>query len=291
MGPHLITVKSTVQLISVVIPCYNSGQTLEQTVASVKSQTWPSVEIIVVDDGSTDALTQEVLAALDHVTLVRQSNSGLPAARNAGFRAARGDYVLPLDADDWLEPQALAVMLQALQTAGGFGYAFCDVRLEGEASGVLQKNFNFFEQLSLNQLPYCLLMPQKLWLKAGGYDETMREGYEDWEFNIRLGSLGYSGLRVPQPLFHYRVSSGGMLISKSNRLHGLLWAEIQARHKLTYRWRTLIGLWREWSGKPSQYPLAFHMVWLAAHRLLPAPVFSWLFQQQRRRSTARRARL
>lgn len=279
------------QLISVVIPCYNSGDTLKRTIASVKSQTWPSVEIIVVDDGSTDCFTQEVLAALNDVTLVRQTNCGLPAARNAGFRTAKGDYVLPLDADDWLDPQALEMMFLALQSAQGFGYAYCDVRLEGEASGVLQKHFNFFEQLSLNQLPYCLLMPKQLWLKVGGYDETMRQGYEDWEFNIRLGVLGYFGLRVPHPLFHYRVSSNGMLISKSNRLHGVLWAQIQTRHQLTYQWRTLIGLWRKWSDKPSRYPLAIHMAWLVAHRLLPAEVFSWIFQRQRRRSAARRASL
>ncbi len=277
------------QLISVVIPCYNSGSTLRQTVTSVQAQTWPNVEIIVVDDGSTDPLTLDVLAMLEGVTLLRQTNAGLPAARNAGFRAAKGDYVLPLDADDWLEPEALAVMLQALQSSQWTGYAYCDVRLEGEATGILQKHFNFFEQLSLNQLPYCLLMPKQLWIKAGGYDETMRQGYEDWEFNIRLGALGYFGLRVPKPLFHYRVSSGGMLISKSNRLHGALWSEIQARHPSIYRCASLMRLWRNWSGKPSRYPLALHAAWMALHRVLPAPLFSWLFRQQRRRSAVRRA--
>jgi GT2 family glycosyltransferase len=143
----------------------------------------------------------------------------------------------------------------------------------------------------LNQLPYCLLMPRHLWSAVGGYDETMRHGYEDWEFNIRLGTLGHHGLRVPKPLFHYRVSSSGMLISKSNRLHGLLWSEIQARHKKTYHWLNLLCLWHKWYDKPSRYPLMLHMIWIAAHRVLPSPLFSWLFRQQRQRITSRREAL
>ena len=274
------------ELISVVIPCYNSGITLEQTIASVKAQTWPNLEIIVVDDGSNDPHTCTVLAALEGVTVVRQSNTGLPAARNTGFRTAHGAYVLPLDADDWIEPETLAIMFQALKSAPNAAYAYCDIRLEGEASGLLQAYCNFFEQLSLNQLPYCLFMPKHIWTMSGGYDESMRQGDEDWEFNIRLGVLGCYGLHVTRPLFHYRVSSSGMLISKSNRRHGTLWSEIQARHKALYHWRSLIPLWRKWADKPSRYPLALYLIWLALHRLLPAPMFSGLFRQLRHKPAA-----
>lgn len=277
-----------VNLVSIVIPCYNSGATLGQTVASVKAQTWPNIEIIVIDDGSTDPMTCEVLAALVDVAVVRQPNSGLPAARNAGFRVARGEYVLPLDADDWIAPETIAVLMQAIGSAAHNGFAYCDAQLEGESSGVLQKSYNFFEQLSLNQLPYCLLMPKRLWEEAGGYDETMRQGYEDWEFNIRLGALGYYGLRVLLPLFHYRVSSSGMLISKSNRLHGLLWSEIQARHRALYKPFSLFRLWRKWADKPSHYPLVMYFFWIGLHRILPASLFAALFRHFRARTHHRR---
>lgn len=280
--------KNDTEFISVVIPCYNSGATLEQTVASVKAQTWTNLEIIVVNDGSTEPDTCKVLMALEGVTVLSQPNLGLPAARNAGFRSASGEFVLPLDSDDWLEPSALEEMMHALKSSADASFVFSDLQLEGEASGVLQKNYNFFEQLSLNQLPYCLLVPKRLWTEVGGYDESMCQGYEDWEFNIRLGTLGYYGNRVPQPLFHYRVSSSGMLISKSNRLHGRLWSEVQARHKSTYRWTNLIRLWRQWSGRPSQYPLWLHLVWMLVHRLLPESGFSWLFMLQRHRSSSER---
>jgi glycosyltransferase involved in cell wall biosynthesis len=289
MGGLSWALKIDMELISVVIPCYNSGATLEQTIASVKAQTWPNLEIIVVDDGSTESSTCSVLAELEGVAIVRQSNSGLPAARNAGFRVARGEYVLPLDADDWLEPSALEIMLQALKSSPEASFVFCDLQLEGEASGRLQNYYNFFEQLSLNQLPYCLFMPKRLWIMAGGYDENMRKGYEDWEFNIRLGILGHYGKRVEQPLFHYRVRSSGMLISKSNRLHGRLWSQVQARHKSTYRLLNLVCLYREWSGRPSRYPLWLHLIWIILHRLLPVHAFSWLFWGFRQGSAKRRA--
>jgi len=289
MGGLSSVLKNGAELITVVIPCYNSGATLAQTVTSVKAQTWTNLEIIVIDDGSTDPYTCTVLAALEGVNVVSQPNSGLPAARNAGFRAARGEYVLPLDADDWLEPTALKVMMQVLKSTPQASFVFCDLQLEGEASGVLKKNYNFFEQLSVNQLPYCLLMPKRLWVEAGGYNESMCLGYEDWEFNIRLGTLGHYGQRVALPLFHYRVSSSGMLISKSNQLHGRLWSEIQSRHESTYRWPNLIRLWREWSSRPSRYPLSLYLVWLVLHRVLPAQAFSWVFRTQRQRSVARRS--
>lgn len=274
--------------VSVVIPCYNSGATLEQAVASVLSQTWPEVEIVVVDDGSTDPATIAVIDRLAGTRLVRQVNAGLPAARNTGISAATGHYVLPLDADDWLEPDAIEQLIMALRDDPAATFAYSHMQLEGEARGVPAKSYNFFEQLFLNQMPYCLLLPRAVWATLGGYDESMRSGYEDWEFNIRLGASGYHGHVVPLPLFHYRVSSSGMLISQSNRLHGALWTQIQHKHPGLYRWKRLYGLWREWRCQPSTYPLAAYFVWLAVHRLLPAVAFAAVFRQLRHRSHSRR---
>jgi len=276
--------KSALELVSVVIPCYNSGTTIDQTVASVKAQTWPNIEIVIVDDGSNDPLTLKVLDALNDVILIRQVNSGLPAARNAGFRAASGNCVLPLDADDWIDAETITVMIRALQANGYSGYIYCDVCLEGEGDGILQKPYNYFQQLFINQIPYCILMPKHIWESIGGYDETMCHGYEDWEFNIRLGWRGYHGLRVSQPLFHYRVSSSGMLISKSNHLHGKLWSEIQSRHTQIYRMVNLYSLWHKWRNKPSRYPLGTYLLWFSLHQILPDKFFSIIFKYLRVRT-------
>jgi glycosyltransferase involved in cell wall biosynthesis len=282
------TDNSARDLVTVVIPCYNSGATVTQTVDSVHIQTWPNIEIVVIDDGSTDPQTIGALEALQCVRLIRQGNAGLPAARNAGFAAANGTYVLPLDADDWLEPDAIEQLVAGLRGDSTASFAYSYLQLEGEARGVLAKSYNFFEQLFLNQMPYCLLLPRSTWESVGCYDESMRKGYEDWEFNIRLGAAGCYGYVVQRPLFRYRVSSGGMLLSQSNRLHGALWAEIQDKHKDIYNLPRLIGLWREWRDRPSTYPLLLYFAWFAMHRLLPPAAFSALFRWLRQRSHSRR---
>lgn len=276
------------QKVSVVIPCFNSGATIGQTVASVQKQTWSSVEIIVVDDGSTDRGTIAVLNALTGIRLIRQQNAGLPAARNAGFALATGDYFLPLDADDWLEPDAVEELLSALKTDSGAAFAYSFLQLEGEACGTLEKSYNYFEQLFFNQIPYAILMRRSLWQEMGGYDETMRRGYEDWEFNIRLGARGHHGIVIRRPLFHYRVASTGMLLARSNKLHGELWSEIQRKHKATYRLPHLLRLWWAWRLTSSTYPLLLHFLWLFIHWILPRNVLSYLFLGLRRYSHSRR---
>lgn len=275
-------------LVSVVIPCFNSGATIRQAVASVHAQTWRTVEIIVVDDGSTDPITIAILDALADIRLVRQQNAGLPAARNAGFRAASGAYYLPLDADDWLEPDAIERLVNGLRKDPSAGFACSYTQLEGEAKGTLIKSFNFFEQLFLNQIPYCLLLPRSVVDSVGGYDESMRDGYEDWEFNICLGAHGYYAHVVPLPLLHYRVRKSGMLLSKSNRLHGVLWGKIQAKHSNLYGMRRLVGLWLDWRRRPSTYPLMLYFAWIMIHRLLPQSWFSRLFMSLRMYSHSNR---
>ena len=102
-------------LVSVVIPAYNAQATLGETLRSVLAQTHRHLEIVVVDDGSTDGtwqLMQEFDAA---IRTVRQPNAGLAAARNAGLVAAQGDFIALLDADDLCEPERIAVQIRYLQ--------------------------------------------------------------------------------------------------------------------------------------------------------------------------------
>lgn len=274
--------------VSVIIPCYNSGATICKTVESIKKQTWRDVEIIVVDDGSTDRSTIEILDAMVGIHLVRQRNCGLPAARNAGLDVASGEFVLPLDADDWLDPKAIEAMVEALDKNPRAAFAYTNICLEGELTGKLEKSYNYFEQLFFNQIPYAIMMRRHVWEDSAGYDETMRTGYEDWEFNIRLGSLGQHGVVLPEPLLHYRVSGSGMLLSLSTKAHGELWARIQNKHRGLYQLRKLLFEWQKWRGTPSTYPLGMYFLWLIIHRALPKKLFGLLFKFLRTYSHARR---
>lgn len=273
--PH----NSTAPKISVILPCYNSHLYLQETLDSLRAQTFTDFEIVLVDDGSDDPDTIAYLDAMaDDVHMIRQINMGLPAARNTAFRHTRGQYILPLDCDDWLEPNYLQCAYDTIAKSPEHTVVFSHLKVFGDVSGVLLKNYNFFEQLFLNQLPYCLLMPKSAWHDLGGYDESMRQGYEDWEFNIRLGRHGYFGVPMDAPLFHYRVSQSGMLKSISRHKHGGLWRTIQKKNPKAYSLRTLIKTWWTWRNKPSTYPLPLYFGWILLHWILPNALFVKVFQ-------------
>lgn len=101
-------------LVSVIIPCYNQGHYLKESIGSVLAQTYQPIEIVVVDDGSTDN-TYEIAKTYPSVKYVYQENGGLSAARNTGIDNSMGDFLVFLDSDDWLLPEAIAVNIEHLQ--------------------------------------------------------------------------------------------------------------------------------------------------------------------------------
>jgi glycosyltransferase involved in cell wall biosynthesis len=263
--------------VSIVIPCHNGGRFLDVLMASLAAQKFRNFEVIVVNDGSTEPLTLRKLDELrPHVQVIDQENRYLPGARNTGFRAARADLVLPLDCDDALDSEFLEVTVAALRDApDDVGFIFTHMRLVGGLAGVLQNRFDRFDQLFLNQLPYCMLIRKSAWTATNGYDETMRDGMEDWEFNIRLVEAGYRGLEIAKPLFIYTVRADGMLLSKSARMQGTIWRQIRARHRSLYRLPALIAMWRS-SGR--RLVSIFNAVaLLGSASVLPTPWFDALF--------------
>ena len=93
-------------------------------------------------------------------------------------------------------------MFYLLKSKKEASYIFSDIFLEGNFSKIVKKEYNLFEQLFINQLPYSIFISKELWDITGGYDEKMISGYEDWEFNIRLGLNEKYGQRIAKPLFH-----------------------------------------------------------------------------------------
>lgn len=274
--------------VSIILPCYNAHAYLEQAVESARAQTFVSKEIIVINDGSTAPETAEALAALpEDVCIVHQENRGLAGARNRGYQEATGRYVLPLDCDDWIEPDYIEKAHALIEgRSDAFVFPWIDAFEQYEA--VLEKHWNLFEQLVANQMPYCMLIPRALWQKVGGYDEAMRLGYEDWDFNIRLGLSGAEGLCLAEPVFHYRVAATGMLQAVAHQRHGQLWQVIQKKHPDTYGVSGFLGHMRAWSDKPKNNATWKLLAFYAAHRLLSDAAFSRLFQAVLKRSHLRR---
>jgi GT2 family glycosyltransferase len=275
--------------VSVIVPCYNGGRFLDDLCASLAAQTFRDFEAIVVNDGSTDEATLRKLASLEPpIHVVPQLNKRLPGARNMGFRAAKGEFLLPLDCDDRLDPSFLAETVAVLRKAPpDVGFAFAHVRLTGDMDGVMPRHFNRFDQLFLNQLPYCMLIRRAAWQTAGGYDEAMHAGMEDWEFNIRLLRAGFRGVEIAKPLLIYRVSRDGMLMSRTARQHGTVWRYIRSKHPDLYRLPALIATWRSNRTVPGKVAPLKAAGLLGLAKLLPESWFNRLFY---RLLTATRAR-
>ena len=280
----------TTPRVSVIVPCHNGGRFLDELLASLDSQTLRDFETIIDDDGSTEAATLEKLARLDPaVRVIHQENRYLPGARNRGFLEARAALVLPLDCDDTLEPTYLAETVPILEGApADVGFVFTHVRLSDTLAGVLPRHLNRFDQLFLNLLPYCMLVRRSAWQAVGGYDEGMRGGMEDWEFNIRLSRSGFRGIELAKPLFVYSVRPDGMLLSRTTRMHGTLWQTIRAKHADLYRTAALVQLWRATRAKPSAVSAGAAAGLLLSARLLPETWFNDLFFWLLARTRARR---
>jgi len=199
--------------VSVVIPAFNAERWLKATVESVLSQDYENLELIVVNDGSTDS-TQEVAERISdpRSRCIQQTNRGLSAARNTGIRAASGSYVALLDADDLFRSTKLSEQVEALEKRPDLGVVTCGFELIDEDGKVFGKQRHWIEHpdLGLSKLlfwnpllPSTLLIRRECFERVGLFDETL-DRYEDWEFAIRLGLAGYRIDYVRRVLLSYR---------------------------------------------------------------------------------------
>jgi hypothetical protein len=175
---------------------------------------------VLVDDGSTDPTTIAFLDQLQRprLRLHRQGNTGLPGARNAGMKLARGEFLVPLDSDDELAPEFMSTLLTALRQVPEAGFAHCLARLHGDIEAIwMPRPFNPYWQLLENAVVGCVLMRAAAWESVGGYDETMTSGNEDWELWLRLTGAGWGQVRVEEPLFLYRKHGVSMSVTTEGR--------------------------------------------------------------------------
>lgn len=194
--------------ISVVLPCFNDAEFIEQAIDSVLNQSYKCYEIIVVDDGS-NLLTKDVLINIKYKIskLITQENSGQSVARNVGIKNATGNLILVLDSDDFFEPsfceEAILIFKNNKDTKIVTCYANLLINkklvLVYKPSGGDIKNF-----LTDNEALGSAMFKKEDWLDCGGYDESMKEGFEDWEFYINLLKRGGNAQVVHLPLYNYR---------------------------------------------------------------------------------------
>jgi glycosyltransferase involved in cell wall biosynthesis len=199
--------------ISVVIPCFNQGEVVLAAVASVEASEGAAFELVIVNDGSTDPFTIDVLGRLRAVgyRILDQPNRGVAAARNAGIRATRGRYILPLDADNRIRPCYLRRATAVLEAAPEVGVVYGDAALFGERNGPWRlPEFNLDELAAGNRIGACAAFRRTVWEQCGGYDEDIEVGGQDWDYWLSVAETGCQFVHIPEVLLDYRVQSESM---------------------------------------------------------------------------------
>lgn len=203
--------------VSVIIPCYNSHQYLNEAIVSVQQQTYNDVEIIVVNDGSTKKETITVLEGLPaQVTLLNKPNGGLASARNFGIAHSTGAIIVTLDSDDKFEKTFIKSALAVMQSNSAVGIVSSYVQEFGTSSNLWRTTaVDDASFLTENRVVACCAFRKQCWEEVGGYDEAMRSGCEDWEFWIRVTQKGWKVHVIPKPLFFYRKHASSMLTTET----------------------------------------------------------------------------
>jgi glycosyltransferase involved in cell wall biosynthesis len=223
--------------VSLIIATFNHARLLGDAIDSALAQTLTGVDIVVVDDGSTDDTPAVLERYRGRIRVLRQPNRGLAAARNTGLAAARGTYVAFLDADDIMAPAKLAEQVAVLERAPTIGWTYCDVLIETVATGATVRaserfgyaaraldGWLFPELIHGNFIPAIAPLVRRTALDAaGGFDERLT-ALEDWDLWLRLALLAEARY-TPAVLVSYRVQPGGMSEDRArmdrNRFHVL----------------------------------------------------------------------
>lgn len=224
-------------LISIIIPCYNDAQYIEQSVISALNQTYSNKEVIVVDDGSNE-VTKAVLKKLEPkiTKLITQENQGQSTARNIGIKEAKGDCILVLDSDDFFEPtfceKASTVFLENKEVKLVTCYA--NRIFDMNKTDVFMPDGGEIDAFLIRNCAMGSSMFKKLdWDKINGYDQKMNKGFEDWEFYIRLLKEGGRAYVIPELLFNYRLRKGSTT-NKANQIKYQLQHYIYDKHQELY---------------------------------------------------------
>lgn len=199
------------EMISVVIPCFNQGKFLPATVESVIASSYHSIEIIIVNDGSTDdslEIAYQLQSIYPTIQIINQPNGGVSKARNAGINAAKGEYVLPLDCDDLISNDYIEKAISVLQSNPAVKVVYCNAIKFNDHS---QKKWELrpfsLNRLALDNMIFVAgIFRKKDATDVGGYSEDMTIGREDWEFWIKMLKNGGEVLKLPITGFYYRLT-------------------------------------------------------------------------------------
>ncbi len=197
-------------LVSVIVPCYNMAAFLEETLRSIVASDYPSVEVIVVDDGSTDDSRVVAEAFIrshpaDTIVLLTQPNKGVSASRNNAIRHAHGQYILPVDADNLISNDFIRLAVEVLEAHPEVLVVGSEAEFIGARTG--RWSFPPFSRALLarkNIIDACAMYRRADWERTPGYNEQFPIR-EDWDFWLSIFSLDGDFYRIPKTCLYYRI--------------------------------------------------------------------------------------
>lgn len=195
---------------TIVTPFHNTGPVFHETAQSILQQSLQQWEWLIINDGSDDPQSLSILNEYRHCdsrirVIDHETRKGPSAAKNTGFRAATTEFILPLDSDDLIEPTTIEKFRWFLEShpewsfVNGYSIGF------GEREYLWHKGFhNGNECLEENLIDNTCLTRKSVHEAIGGFDESIRDGMEDWDYWIRSAHLGYWGFTIPEFFKWYR---------------------------------------------------------------------------------------
>ena len=223
-------------LISIIVPCYNQAHFMDECLQSVFIQSYQNWECIIVNDQSPDNTEEIALmwTQKDHrFKYLKKQNGGLSSARNAGIKIAQGEWILPLDSDDFISRNYLEL------AANEFQKDYTVIYCRAQKFGIKNEEFNLgmysFEELLKKNLIFCsALFRRETWEKVGGYDENMKNGFEDWDFWLSALYKEKKTYRIPEICFHYRKKESSMVRDMGIETKELVKEYIFRKHESKY---------------------------------------------------------
>jgi glycosyltransferase involved in cell wall biosynthesis len=213
--------------VSIIVPCYNQAKYLDEALQSVLEQTYTNWECIIVNDGSPDN-TEEVAGKWvekdNRFIYLDKENGGLSSARNVGINITKGEFILPLDADDKIGTNYIELAMQSFKSDTSLKVVYCKAEKFGFESGIWDLQPFSLKSLATQNMIFCSSMYRKSdWEKVGGYDINMLNGFEDWEFWIALLKNVGNVKCLDCIGFYYRMKPNSMIQvldkEKKKKLH------------------------------------------------------------------------
>lgn len=226
-------------LLSIIIPYYNMGSYIKETLISIKKSSYKKIEVIIVNDGSTEKDSIEILPLLEKeysLTIINKKNQGLALARNTGALYANGEYIAILDPDDTIEDTYYEKAINILSKYDNIYFIGCWAKYFGDASGYWPAFNPEPPYLLVHNMvnSSALIFKRPAFLNAGQNDPKMIYGMEDYDSVINLVKNGYQGVILPEPLWNYRIRKNSMARSFTKEKQIYLYSLIAHKHRDFY---------------------------------------------------------